>query len=141
MYKESSRKRDQVLNQAIRKHNLAGQHNSNKQISAQFYRRANSLVHTTIGTVKKIAQFVKPANKVAANGIISSTGKYHSKGVIGGGKKFGNYEKKLPTGNYTEYDVNPYDGKNRDAERLVVSDTGKIYYTDDHYSSFSELKS
>lgn len=69
------------------------------------------------------------------------------KGERSGGHPFGNKEKRLPekdaTGKaitYTEYDVNKYDGVNRDAERIVVGSDGKHYYTGDHYGSFTELK-
>ena len=48
-----------------------------------------------------------------------------------------------PTGNpvsYREYDVNPYRrGVNRGAERLVVGDDGRAYYTGDHYRTFTEI--
>jgi guanyl-specific ribonuclease Sa len=65
-----------------------------------------------------------------------------------GGRRFGNYEKRLPisegtTGrriNYQEWDVNPkIQGRNRGAERLVTSPK-KAYYTSDHYNTFTELK-
>ena len=55
-----------------------------------------------------------------------------------GGDRFGNYEKKLPKGSYRECDVN-YHGGARGAERLVYSDSGEIYYTPDHYKSFTRL--
>jgi guanyl-specific ribonuclease Sa len=42
---------------------------------------------------------------------------------------------------YTEYDVNPYTrGVNRGAERVVVGSDGKAYYTNDHYTTFTEVK-
>ena len=59
-------------------------------------------------------------------------------GMSIGGDKFGNREGILPEGNYHECDVN-YQGGYRGAERLVYSDTGEIYYTNDHYQTFTQL--
>jgi len=58
-----------------------------------------------------------------------------------GGKAFQNRERRLPLGRYKEYDVNrKIPGRSRDAERLVIEqDTGKAYYTDDHYRTFFPL--
>lgn len=55
-----------------------------------------------------------------------------------GGRIFQNRERRLPRGEYREYDVNPKrTGRNRGAERIVVERrTGKAYYTDDHYRTF-----
>jgi len=62
-------------------------------------------------------------------------------GMCIGGDKFGNREGLLPEARgrqYYECDVN-YDGGYRDAERIVYSDDGLIYYTGDHYESFDLL--
>ena len=58
-----------------------------------------------------------------------------------GGRVFQNRERRLPRGRYKEYDVNRrVSGRSRDAERLVIEqDTGKAYYTDDHYRTFLPL--
>ena len=58
-----------------------------------------------------------------------------------GGDYFGNREKKLPTKSgrkWYECDVN-YEGGFRGAERIVYSNDGLIYYTDDHYETFTQL--
>jgi guanyl-specific ribonuclease Sa len=56
-----------------------------------------------------------------------------------GGDYFGNYEEVLPTDDeYREADVN-YEGGFRGSERLIYSDDGDIYYTDDHYETFEQL--
>ena len=55
-----------------------------------------------------------------------------------GGDRFGNYEELLPDGNWTECDVN-YEGGYRNGERLVFNREGAIYYTNDHYESFTQL--
>ena len=62
------------------------------------------------------------------------------KGVIGG-DRFGNREGLLPDAAqrvWYECDVN-YKGVYRNAMRLVYSNDGLIYYTDDHYASFKKL--
>ena len=55
-----------------------------------------------------------------------------------GGRAFQNRERRLPRGQYREYDVEPTrPGKNRGAERIVIErKTGKAYYTGDHYRTF-----
>ena len=56
-----------------------------------------------------------------------------------GGDKFGNYEGVLPDGNYHECDIDTLGAKKRGAKRLVYSDDGRIYYTEDHYETFTLL--
>lgn len=62
-------------------------------------------------------------------------------GYVIGGDDFGNREKLLPIKEgrkYFEADVN-YEGGYRGAERLVYSNDGLIFYTEDHYESFEQL--
>ncbi len=61
-----------------------------------------------------------------------------AQGMSIGGDYFGNREGLLPDGNYHECDVN-YQGGYRGKERLVYSDSGEIYYTNDHYKTFTQL--
>ena len=56
-----------------------------------------------------------------------------------GGDHFGNYEGILPDGDYHECDIGTMHASGRGAERLVYSDDGRIYYTNDHYESFTLL--
>lgn len=73
-----------------------------------------------------------------------SAGKDLSKILPGcsiGGDKFGNFEGLLPEKSgrqYYECDVN-YTGGSRGAERLVFSSDGLIYYTEDHYESYTQF--
>lgn len=60
------------------------------------------------------------------------------KGVIGG-DYFGNFENKLPKANYKECDVNYFGGR-RGSERLIYDEDFNIFYTSDHYESFTEEK-
>lgn len=58
-----------------------------------------------------------------------------------GGDRFGNYEGLLPKKNgrqYYECDID-YNGGSRNAKRIVFSNDGLIFYTDDHYESFEQL--
>ncbi len=56
-----------------------------------------------------------------------------------GGDRYGNYEGNLPDGNYHECDIDTLHKKKRGAKRIVYSDDGRIYYTDDHYATFTLL--
>jgi len=59
-----------------------------------------------------------------------------------GGAKFGNYEGLLPKKSgrqYYECDIDTLGENSRGAKRIVYSNDGLIYYTDDHYESFTLL--
>ena len=59
-----------------------------------------------------------------------------------GGMKFGNYEGLLPDAPgrvWTECDIGTLGKSKRGAKRIVFSNDGLIYYTDDHYESFTLL--
>lgn len=61
-------------------------------------------------------------------------------GMCIGGDYFGNYEGLLPEDReYTECDIDTLGKDSRGAKRIVFSDDGLIYYTDDHYKSFELL--
>ena len=49
---------------------------------------------------------------------------------------------KLPKGvNYREYDINPYvKGQNRGPERIVIGDDNSVWYTNDHYYTFTRIE-
>ena len=56
-----------------------------------------------------------------------------------GGDKFGNREGVLPAGTYHECDIDTIGARSRGAKRLVYADDGRIYYTEDHYETFTLL--
>ena len=63
-------------------------------------------------------------------------------GAAIGGDRFGNREGLLPeaTGrSYTECDIDTNGQSGRGAKRLVFSNDGLYFYTEDHYETFSEL--
>lgn len=59
-------------------------------------------------------------------------------GMSIGGGPFANREGVLPDGDYKECDID-YNGGHRGAKRIVYSDDGRIYYTEDHYNTFEQL--
>ena len=62
-------------------------------------------------------------------------------GMSIGGSSFGNYESKLPKADgrqYFECDID-YEGGYRNSKRLVYSNDGLIFYTEDHYENFEQL--
>ena len=66
----------------------------------------------------------------------------YAKGKCIGGTFFGNYEGHLPTKKgrtYTECDIDTLGKSSRGAKRIVFSNDGLIYYTDDHYETFTLL--
>ena len=59
-----------------------------------------------------------------------------------GGSHFGNYEGILPEKDgrsYTECDIETLGADKRGAKRIVFSNDGLIYYTEDHYETFELL--
>ena len=89
-----------------------------------------------------------PSNFITKNeakklGWISSEGNLDevAPGMSIGGDYFGNYEGLLPEADdrdYYECDID-FDGTYRNAKRIVYSNDGLIYYTEDHYESFELL--
>ena len=68
--------------------------------------------------------------------------RYTGEGTAIGGSRFGNREGLLPKEQgrtYTECDIDTVGENSRGAKRIVFSNDGLIYYTDDHYESFELL--
>lgn len=68
--------------------------------------------------------------------------KPYAPGKCIGGSHFGNYEGLLPEKEgrtYTECDIDTLGADKRGAKRIVFSNDGLIYYTEDHYESFELL--
>lgn len=66
----------------------------------------------------------------------------YAPGMSIGGSYFGNYEGLLPEKEgrtYTECDIDTMGADRRGAKRIVFSNDGLIYYTEDHYESFELL--
>ena len=60
-------------------------------------------------------------------------------GVMIGGDTYSNSKGLLPKGSYHEADVD-YSAKNRGTKRLIYQGGCTIYYTANHYESYSEIK-
>lgn len=59
-----------------------------------------------------------------------------------GGSRFGNYEGTLPEKDgrtYTECDIDTLGASKRGGKRIVFSNDGLSYYTEDHYETFEPL--
>ncbi|MBQ1820638.1 MAG: ribonuclease [Clostridia bacterium] len=81
-------------------------------------------------------------NEAQALGWTGGSLEPYAPGCSIGGGYFGNYEGLLPSKNgrsYTECDIDTRGAKSRGAKRIVFSNDGLIYYTDDHYESFTLL--
>lgn len=66
----------------------------------------------------------------------------YAPGMCIGGDTFGNYEGLLPEEDgltYKECDIDTLGAEKRGAKRIVFSNEGDIYYTEDHYESFELL--
>lgn len=66
----------------------------------------------------------------------------YAPGMCIGGDRFSNREGLLPKANgrvWTECDIDTLGENGRGAKRIVYSNDGLIYYTDDHYQSFERL--
>lgn len=66
----------------------------------------------------------------------------YAPGMCIGGDGFGNYEELLPERSgrsYYECDIDTLGASKRGAKRIIFSNDGLIYYTDDHYASFTLL--
>lgn len=62
-------------------------------------------------------------------------------GMSIGGSRFGNYEGLLPDEKgrmYFECDID-YEGGYRGAKRIIYSNDGLVFYTEDHYKTFEQL--
>lgn len=64
-------------------------------------------------------------------------------GAAIGGDRFGNREGLLPKEqgrSYTECDLNTHGESSRGAERLIFSNDGLYFHTEDHYETFTEVR-
>lgn len=107
----------------------------------------------TYTTKEEVAEYINlyghlPSNFITKKeakelGWVNSEGNLNevAPGMSIGGDYFGNYEGLLPEANdrdYYECDID-FDGTYRNEKRIVFSNDGLIYYTEDHYESFELL--
>lgn len=68
--------------------------------------------------------------------------RYTGQGTAIGGDRFGNREGLLPKAKgrqYTECDIDTVGRDSRGAKRIIFSNDGLVYYTEDHYNTFEQL--
>ena len=66
----------------------------------------------------------------------------YAPGCAIGGERFGNREGLLPSEKgrtYYECDIDTIGQSSRGAKRIIFSNDGLVYYTEDHYESFTQL--
>ncbi len=103
----------------------------------------------TYSSMEDVALYILTYNKLPSNFITKNDARElgwdggslepYAPGKCIGGDRFGNYEGLLPEApgrTYTECDIDTLGASSRGAKRIVFSNDGLIYYTDDHYESF-----
>ena len=138
---------------------------NSKKLTAQNTTNANSAANVKANSSKlkisesaaytdkeHVAAYINEFAKLPHNYITKNQAKklgWQTKGTLDkvtpgksiGGDRYGNYEGLLPKKNgrvWTECDIDYVKGK-RNAKRIVFSNDGLIYYTGDHYKTFTKL--
>ena len=104
----------------------------------------------TYDSAKDVALYIHTYNKLPPNYITKKEAKAlgwnggsledYAPGKCIGGDRYGNYEGLLPEKkgrHYTECDIGTLGKSSRGAKRIVFSNDGMIYYTKDHYKTFT----
>ncbi len=108
--------------------------------------------HGSYDSVQDVALYLQtygglPDNYITKNqaeglGWSGGSVEQYAPGKCIGGDRFSNREGLLPKANgrtWTECDIDTLGENSRGAKRLVYSNDGLIYYTDDHYESFERI--
>ena len=103
----------------------------------------------TYTTAADVALYIHTYGKLPSNFITKNEAKAlgwpggsleeYAPGKCIGGDYFGNYEGLLPDDDYHECDIDTLGKSSRGSKRIIYSDNGSIYYTEDHYESFTQL--
>ena len=104
----------------------------------------------TYDSAKDVALYIHTYNKLPSNYITKKEARSlgwnggsleeYAPGKCIGGDRYGNYEGLLPEKkgrSYTECDIDTLGKSSRGAKRIVFSNDGLIYYTKDHYKTFT----
>ncbi|MBR1907285.1 MAG: ribonuclease [Clostridiales bacterium] len=104
----------------------------------------------TYDSAKDVALYIHTYNKLPPNYITKKEARSlgwsggsledYAPGKCIGGDYYGNYEGQLPEKKgrrYTECDIDTLGKSSRGAKRIVFSNDGLIYYTKDHYKTFT----
>ncbi len=95
-----------------------------------------------IHTYGELPQNFMTKKEAKALGWSGGSLKEYAPGMCIGGDYFGNYEGMLPNAKGREYhecDIDTLGADSRGTKRIVFSNDGLIYYTEDHYDSFELL--
>ena len=107
--------------------------------------------HGTYDSKEEVALYIHQYNKLPDNFMTKSEARKYGweggalnrvvEGMCIGGDVYNNFEGNLPDidGTYYECDIDTLTKKKRGAKRIVFSDEGDIYYTNDHYETFELL--
>lgn len=99
-------------------------------------------------SVEDVAEYIHVFGKLPNNYITKEEAKEigweadDDSGLVVGGNHFGNFEGLLPEDDSREYfeaDISDGYTNHRGPKRIVFSNDGLIYYTEDHYESFEKL--
>lgn len=129
--------------------------NNGQNTAANVTANTNKITVSQTGTYSDkdhVAKYIYQFKKLPSNYITKGEAKklgWQTKGTLDkvapgksiGGDRYGDYENKLPKANnrkWTECDIDYVKG-NRNAKRIIFSNDGLIYYTNDHYKSFTKL--
>lgn len=128
---------------------IAVQENTDQENTVQ----ENTVLENGVYTSKnEVALYIHTYQKLPANfidkeeayslGWLGGSLEAYAPGKSIGGDYFGNYEELLPVADgrsYIECDIDTLGADSRGAKRIVYSNDGLIYYTDDHYETFTLL--
>lgn len=107
--------------------------------------------HGTYDSKDDVALYIHQYNKLPDNFMTKAEARKYGweggalnrvvEGMCIGGDVYSNFEGNLPDidGTYYECDIDTLTKKKRGAKRIVFSDEGDIYYTNDHYETFELL--
>lgn len=129
--------------------------NNGQNAAANVAANTNKITVSQTGTYSDkdhVAKYIYQFKKLPSNYITKGEAKklgWQTKGTLDkvapgksiGGDRYGDYEGKLPKASnrkWTECDIDYVKG-NRNAKRIIFSNDGLIYYTNDHYKTFTKL--
>lgn len=93
-----------------------------------------------INTYHRLPENFMTKKEAKALGWTGGSLEEYAEGKCIGGDRFGNYEGLLPEGEtYYECDIDTLGRSKRGAKRIIYTEDGKVYYTEDHYESFVQL--
>ena len=107
--------------------------------------------HGTYDSKDDVALYIHQYNKLPDNFMTKAEARKYGweggalnrvvEGMCIGGDVYSNFEGNLPDidGTYYECDIDTLTKKKRGAKRIVFSDEGDVYYTNDHYETFELL--